>query len=93
MREWAPVQETVRRRNSSSSRIAEKKDCLSSVSANTNLIIRNSNIVRNPSEEYVTLANIEDRANAVFNLLLKKSKTIPNFAPDLYTQSVKYTKM
>lgn len=71
---------------------AEKKDCLSSVSANTNLIIRNSNIVRNPSEEYVTLANIEDRANAVFNLLLKKSKTIPNFAPDLYTQSVKYTK-
>ena len=72
---------------------AEKKDCLSSVSANTNLIIRNSNIVRNPSEEYVTLANIEDRANAVFNLLLKKSKTIPNFAPDLYTQSVKYTKM
>ena len=72
---------------------AEKKDCLSSVSANTNLIIRNSNIVRNPSEEYVTLANIEDRANAVFNLLLKKSKTIPNFAPDLYAQSVKYTKM
>ena len=72
---------------------AEKKDCLSSVSANTNLIIRNSNIVRNPSEEYVTLANIEDRENAVFNLLLKKSKTIPNFAPDLYTQSVKYTKM
>ena len=72
---------------------AEKKDCLSSDSANTNLIIRNSNIVRNPSEEYVTLANIEDRANAVFNLLLKKSKTIPNFAPDLYTQSVKYTKM
>ena len=72
---------------------AEKKDCLSSVSANTNLIIRNSNIVRNPSEEYVTLANIEDRANAVFNLLLKKSKTIPNFAPDLYTQSVNYTKM
>lgn len=72
---------------------AEKKDCLSSVSANTNLIIRNSNIVRNPSEEYVTLANIEDRANAVFNLLLKKSKTIPNFAPDLYIQSVKYTKM
>ena len=72
---------------------AEKKDCLSSVSANTNLIIRNSNIVHNPSEEYVTLANIEDRANAVFNLLLKKSKTIPNFAPDLYTQSVKYTKM
>lgn len=71
---------------------AEKKDCLSSVSANTNLIIRNSNIVRNPSEEYVTLANIEDRANAAFNLLLKKSKTIPNFAPDLYTQSVKYTK-
>lgn len=71
---------------------AGKKDCLSSVSANTNLIIRNSNVVRNPSPEYLTLANIEDRANAVFNMLLKKSKTIPNFAPDLYTQSVKYSK-
>lgn len=71
---------------------AGKKDCLSSVSANTNLIIRNSNIVRNPSPEYSTLASIEDRANAVFNMLLKKSKIIPNFAPDLYTQSVKYTK-
>ena len=71
---------------------AGKKDCLSSVSANTNLIIRNSNVVRNPSPEYLKLANIEDRANAVFNMLLKKSKTIPNFAPDLYTQSVKYSK-
>lgn len=71
---------------------AQKKDILSSISANTNLIIRNSNIVKNPSAEYTTLANIEDRANAVYNMLLRKSKTIPNYAPDLYTQSIKYTK-
>ena len=38
------------------------------------------------------LAEIEDRANAVFNLLLRKDKTIPNFAPDLYTQTIKYVK-
>lgn len=71
---------------------AEKKEILSSVSADTNLIIRNSNIVKNPSTEYKTLADIEDRANAVFNMLLTKNKTIPNFAPDLYTQSIKYIK-
>ena len=71
---------------------AEKKECLSSLSANTNLIIRNSNVVKNPSSEYKALAEIEDRANSVFNMLLRKSKTIPNFAPDLYTQSIKYTK-
>ena len=71
---------------------AEKKDFLSNISADTNLIIRNSNIVKNPSAEYKTLAEIEDRANAVFNMLLRKSKTIPNFAPDLYTQTIKYTK-
>ena len=71
---------------------AEKKDFLSNISADTNLIIRNSNIVKNPSAEYKTLAEIEDRANAVFNMLLRKSKVIPNFAPDLYTQTIKYTK-
>ncbi len=71
---------------------AEKKDLLSTVSANTNLIIRNSNIVKNPNQEYKTLAQIEDRANSVYNMLLRKSKTIPNYAPDLYTQSIKYTK-
>lgn len=71
---------------------AEKKDFLSNISADTNLIIRNSNIVKNPSVEYKTLAEIEDRANAIFNMLLRKSKTIPNFAPDLYTQTIKYTK-
>lgn len=71
---------------------AEKKDFLSNISADTNLIIRNSNVVKNPSAEYKTLAEIEDRANAVYNMLLRKSKTIPNFAPDLYTQTIKYTK-
>lgn len=71
---------------------AEKKDFLSNISANTNLIIRNSNIVKNPTDEYRTLAEIEDRANAVYNMLLRKCKTIPNFAPDLYTQTIKFTK-
>ena len=71
---------------------AEKKDLLGSVDANTNIIIRNKNVVKNPTEEYKTLAEIEDRANAVFNMLLRKSKTIPKFAPDLYSQTIKYTK-
>lgn len=66
------------------------KELLSSVSANTNLIIRNSNIVKKPTALYTTLADIEDKANAVYNMLLTKTKTIPNFAPDLYTQSIKY---
>lgn len=66
------------------------RDLLANVSANTNIIIRNSNIVKKQSELYSTLADIEDRANAVYNMLLTKSKTIPNFAPDLYTQSIKY---
>lgn len=68
------------------------KELLSNINANTNLIIRNSNVVKNPTPEYKILAEIEDRANAVFNLLLRKDKTIPNFAPDLYTQTIKYVK-
>ncbi|MBQ7352354.1 MAG: nucleotidyltransferase family protein [Clostridia bacterium] len=67
------------------------RELLSAVSANTNIIIRNSNIVKKPSALYTALADIEDRANAVFNMLLTKTKTIPNFAPDLYAQSIKYT--
>ncbi len=69
---------------------AGKKELLSNISADTNIIIRNSNVVKKPSAEYKTLADIEDRANAVFNLLLRKNKTIPNYSPDLYTQSIKY---
>lgn len=71
---------------------ANKHDLLSTVSANTNLIIRNSNVVKNPSDVYKKLAQIEDRANAVYNLLLRKTKTIPKFAPDLYAQTIKYSK-
>jgi len=71
---------------------AAKKELLSNVDADTNIIIRNSNVVKNPTPEYTTLAEIEDRANAVFNMLLRKSKVIPNFAPDLYSQTIKYTK-
>lgn len=72
---------------------AENKDLLPNVDADTNIIIRNKNIVKNPSADYKTLAEIEDRANAVFNMLLRKSKTIPKFAPDLYAQTIKYTKV
>ncbi len=71
---------------------ASKQDLLSTISANTNIIIRNSNIVKDPSDEYKKLAQIEDRANAVYNMLLKKTKEIPKFAPDLYTQTIKYEK-
>lgn len=70
---------------------AEKQELLSSVEANTNIIIRNSNVVKNPDATYTALADIEDRANAVYNMLLRNSKEIPKFAPDLYTQSIKYT--
>lgn len=69
---------------------ANNKDLLSNINADTNLIIRNSNIVKKPTEIYKSLAEIEDRANAVYNMLLTKSSNIPNFAPDLYTQSIKY---
>ena len=71
---------------------AHNKDLLSSVSADTNIIIRNSNVVKSPTPAYTELANIEDRANAVYNMLLRKTKEIPNFAPDLYTQTIKYDK-
>ena len=69
---------------------ANNKELLSNISANTDLIIRNSNIVKKQSPLYSTLAEIEDRANAVYNMLLTKSNNIPKFAPDLYTQSIKY---
>ncbi len=69
-----------------------KQDLLASVSANTNIVIRNSNIVKNPTDVYKKLANIEDRANAVYNMLLRKTKEIPKFAPDLYAQTIKYTR-
>lgn len=71
---------------------AGNKDLLSNVNADTNIIIRNSNVVKNPSADYKILSNIEDRANAVYNMLLKNSKDIPTFAPDLYTQTIKYIK-
>lgn len=71
---------------------ATNKELLSNVNADTDIILRNSNIVKKPTPLYKTLADIEDRANAVFNLLLRKDKTIPNFAPDLYTQTIKYEK-
>lgn len=66
------------------------RELLSNINADTNLIIRNSNIVKKQTPLYTALAEIEDRANAVYNMLLTKSNSIPKFAPDLYTQSIKY---
>lgn len=62
---------------------------LSEVNANTNLIIRNSNVVEKPSKFYKELASIEDKSNIVYNLLLKGSKATPNYAPDLLTKTIK----
>lgn len=68
---------------------ADRPELLREVSANTNIIIRNSNVVKNPTQLYSNLAEIEDRANATYNLLLKKSKSVPSYAPDLMTKSIK----
>lgn len=68
----------------------ENQDLLSEISADTDLIIRNNNVVKNPSAFYKELSDIEDRANAVYNLLLKKSRIVPKYAPDLLTKTIKY---
>ncbi len=67
---------------------SERKELLKDIHANTNLIIRNSNIIKNPTPLYTKLATIEDNANAVFNLLLRKTTTIPEYSPDLYTKTI-----
>ncbi len=63
---------------------------LNELNCNTNLIIRNSNIVENPSKLYKQLASIEDNANAVYHQLLTKSSTIPDYTPDLLTRTIVY---
>ena len=68
---------------------AEREDILSELNCNTNLVIRKSNVVNNPSAFYKELANIEERANAVYNLLLKKSNEVPKYSPDLLTKTIK----
>lgn len=68
---------------------AEREDILSKLNCNTNLIIRKSNIVSNQSAFYKELASIEERANAVYNLLLKKSNEVPKYSPDLLTKTIK----
>ncbi len=68
---------------------SDREDLLRDVDADTNLIIRNSNVVQKPTEFYKDLASIEDRANAVYNLLLKKSKHTPKYSPDLLTKTIK----
>ena len=69
---------------------SEKPELLSEVNADTDLIVRNSNVVENPSEFYLQLSGIEDRANALYNLLLKKSKIVPKYSPDLLTKTIKF---
>lgn len=68
---------------------SDREDLLRDVDADTNLIIRNNNVIAHPSEYYKDLTNIEDRANAVYNLLLKKSKEVPKYSPDLLTKTIK----
>ena len=68
---------------------AEREDILSTLNCSTNLIIRNSNVVNNPTKYYKELASIEDRANAVYNMLLKKNKAVPKYSPDLLTKTIK----
>ncbi|MBQ4558022.1 MAG: nucleotidyltransferase family protein [Clostridia bacterium] len=63
---------------------------LNELNCNTNLIIRNSNIVEKPSKLYKELAEIEDNANAVYNQLLTKSSAIADYTPDLLTKTIVY---
>lgn len=67
----------------------DREELLKSVSANTNLIIRVNNIENEQSEIYKELANIEDRANQVYYMLLRKNESIPKYTPDLLTKSIK----
>ena len=67
----------------------EREELLKSVSANTNLIIRVNNVESEQSEIYKELANIEDRANQVYYMLLRKNASIPEYTPDLLTKSIK----
>jgi predicted nucleotidyltransferase len=69
---------------------SENPQLLSEVSADTDLIVRNNNVVDDPSEFYLELAGIEDRANALYNLLLKKSRIVPKYSPDLLTKTIKF---
>ena len=63
---------------------------LNELNCNTNLIIRNSNIVDNPTKLYTELANIEDNANALYNQLLTDTRIILDYAPDLLTKTIVY---
>ena len=67
----------------------DNEELLKSVSANTNLIIRVNNVEKEQSDIYKELANLEDRANQVYSMLLRKNKAIPNYSPDLLTKSIK----
>lgn len=67
----------------------DSEELLKSVSANTNLIIRVNNVDNQPNNLYKELANIEDRANQIYYMLLRKNNSIPEYTPDLLTKSIK----
>ncbi len=67
----------------------DSNELLKSVSANTNLIIRVNNVEAEQSQIYKELAAIEDRANQVYYMLLRKNNAIPEYTPDLLTKSIK----
>ena len=69
---------------------ADKRELLKDLDADTNIVIRNNMLAKEKSPLFEELTYVEERANAVFNLLLKKSKNIPTYAPDIYTKCIQY---
>lgn len=65
------------------------KELLKSVNANTNLVIRISNVPKKKSGLSLDLSLLEDRANQVYNMLLSNQKEVPEYTPDIYTTSTK----
>ncbi len=68
---------------------SENSELLKNCECNTNLIIRVNNVDKDKSKLYKEIANIEDNANQVYYLLLRKNKAIPNYTPDLLTKTIK----
>lgn len=65
------------------------KELLKNVNANTNLVIRISNVPKKKSGLSLDLSLLEDRANQVYNMLLSNQKEVPEYTPDIYTTSTK----
>lgn len=69
---------------------ADKRELLKDLDADTTIVIRNNMLAKEKSPLFEELTYVEERANAVYNLLLKKSKEIPTYAPDIYTKCIQY---